>query len=440
MSPRVSMAAAVALVLSTSAAGAAPQPVPTGSLLAPDFSYVLAVYHLPRPKGDPVKVATSLAAKQALKTSRAPLDRPPRVPTVAVMSVPSAEAPAIDSSALQHFGRGLSNAQLTALAASERVTVLEFSGPGSSALATYRKALALATAVARESGGLVWDDEARFMFSPEAWSQRETGWSPDGLPDVAAQLAIHAYRDGELLRIITLGMRKFALPDVVVNQVPSGRVQMEALVNLLCQRLVEGARLEKPGQLTLSLDEVRHATVRGDVIKSLLPEARRRTVLHLGIGRRDEGDPENRLVEILFPGTAPQVAQVASIAELFGKKDSLIGARHDKELLAASERARRKALALKPRYAKTPPLNERLSVKAPFKTKDGGNEWMWVEVVRWEGSTIKGILQNDPYEVPNLKAGARVDVDEKTIFDYILSKPDGTQEGNETGALIEKSQ
>ena len=76
-------------------------------------------------------------------------------------------------------------------------------------------------------------------------------------------------------------------------------------------------------------------------------------------------------------------------------------------------------------------------VKGPFKTASGGNEWMWIEVVRWKGSKIEGILENDPFQVPNLKAGARVEVEEDSIFDYIYRHADGTREGNETSALIE---
>jgi uncharacterized protein YegJ (DUF2314 family) len=62
---------------------------------------------------------------------------------------------------------------------------------------------------------------------------------------------------------------------------------------------------------------------------------------------------------------------------------------------------------------------------------------MWVEVLRWEGKTIHGVLQNDPYDVPDMKAGARVDVSEDSIFDYIHRGADGGLEGNETGRLIE---
>ena len=111
--------------------------------------------------------------------------------------------------------------------------------------------------------------------------------------------------------------------------------------------------------------------------------------------------------------------------------------KHDQALLAASQRARKKALSIGKRYAKGPPFGEQLLVKVPFQTSDGGDEWMWVEVVSWNGDEIDGILQNDPFDVPALKSGSRVDVKASQIFDYLLTKTDGSHEGNETSALLE---
>jgi uncharacterized protein YegJ (DUF2314 family) len=123
---------------------------------------------------------------------------------------------------------------------------------------------------------------------------------------------------------------------------------------------------------------------------------------------------------------------------LFGAHDSVVRVTHNAKLLDASRRAKAAVMALKPRYAKGTPDLESLLIKAPFKTPGGQNEWMWVEVVRWPGATIDGILRNDPFEVKGLKAGARVRVREGDIFDYILHKADGTTEGNETGKSLEE--
>ena len=71
------------------------------------------------------------------------------------------------------------------------------------------------------------------------------------------------------------------------------------------------------------------------------------------------------------------------------------------------------------------------------KTDGGGREWMWVEITKWKNESISGILQNDPSEIAKLKAGAIVKGQQKDVFDYILYKPDGTYEGNETGKILE---
>ena len=65
---------------------------------------------------------------------------------------------------------------------------------------------------------------------------------------------------------------------------------------------------------------------------------------------------------------------------------------------------------------------------------------MWIEVTKWEGEKVKGLLKNEPFNIPKLHGGQIVEIDESKIFDYIRRLPDGTQTGNETGAILEKMQ
>jgi uncharacterized protein YegJ (DUF2314 family) len=107
---------------------------------------------------------------------------------------------------------------------------------------------------------------------------------------------------------------------------------------------------------------------------------------------------------------------------------------------AASEAARKRLPELRKRFTAGLKPGEVLLLKAPFKTPEGKNEWMWVEVSIWKADgTIESILQNDPFQIPDLKSGARVRVKEAEIFDYLFTKPNGTVEGNETGKLIQSS-
>jgi hypothetical protein len=48
-------------------------------------------------------------------------------------------------------------------------------------------------------------------------------------------------------------------------------------------------------------------------------------------------------------------------------------------------------------------------------------------VTGWKGVRIRGLLANDPFHVPGLRAGAVVDVEEGSVFDDLHRLPDGTQ-------------
>ena len=63
---------------------------------------------------------------------------------------------------------------------------------------------------------------------------------------------------------------------------------------------------------------------------------------------------------------------------------------------------------------------------------------MWVEVLAWHEDRVKGVLMNAPFEVPGVRAGAEVEVPLASVFDYLRTLPDGTTEGNETGAILER--
>ena len=77
-------------------------------------------------------------------------------------------------------------------------------------------------------------------------------------------------------------------------------------------------------------------------------------------------------------------------------------------------------------------------VKSKFTSARGNSEWMWVEIVKWQGERITGILQNQPNAIENLSKGAEVTVEQSGIFDYVHYLPDGSTVGNETGKLMSK--
>jgi uncharacterized protein YegJ (DUF2314 family) len=408
------------------------------SLVDTHYRFRAAIYHAHAPKQDVRAVIKRLAGEQfSLVADEDEAAKSPGA-TVSVSSPPIADFRVPDREALKYFSVGLSPQDEDALLASESVSLFSFRGPGGQATTQYRAALRLMTALVRELGGYPWDEESRRAYSAHSFQALLEHWQGNE-PRIADHVVLHMYRDGELIRIVSLGMVKFGLPDLAINQVSSKDEAMGAIANLVCQTLLERGKLGIGGQLDLSIDELKHGGFKAELMERANDNAKRRVALQLVGSLPREGDADNRLLEIAFPGSASslQEKQAAAGYELFGGHDSVVRVKHDQALLAASERARKKALAIGKRYKKGPPFGEQLLVKAPFPTSDGGNEWMWVEVVRWNGNEIDGILQNDPFDVPALKSGSRVEVKAGEIFDYLLTKSDGSQEGNETGALLE---
>jgi uncharacterized protein YegJ (DUF2314 family) len=305
-----------------------------------------------------------------------------------------------------------------------------------------RAANQLVSRVARETEGLAWDEETREIFTPSAWDQQRLDTWVDESPDISEHTVIHAYNTGDYVRAITLGMIKFGLPDIVVEDISWSRSdQMSYLINLFGQALAEGATIEQDDLFDLDINEIQNSAVREMMLASLKPNSTATALLSLQEGTWEEGDPFNRLIEITFDrysGPDLHARQEEMLSSLFGWEDSMVDAEHDEELLTASERARAKLPALREAFNKGLKPGEYILLKAPFETPEGGHEWMWVEVISWKGHSIEGLLASEPRYVPDLQAGQIVQVDENDIFDYFRIFPDGTEEGNETGKILEQ--
>ena len=409
--------------------------------------YQYALYLLPGFEGDPVETATALIGdKYERYLIVDALDEPPVRPVLSLTMIADAQqwyAPP-DMQLIGHFGRGVSREQALAVQESENVLIVDFAYPGHLASTAFFDALTIMEELSRRHESLVWDEATREIFSVEAWRDKRVDTWNSGLPAVQDHTVIHAYKNGEYVRAITLGMEKFGQPDIVVNDfVWSLSRPIGNLINLVGQTLIEGGEFNDDLSLDLDVNEIRHAETREVARASLRDNAESTVTLYFRATEREEGDPANTLLEIRFDsaaGVTPQQQQEVVLGGLFGWEDGVSAVDHNREILAASERARQKLPQLKRDFIKGLEPGEFISVKAPFPTPDGGNEWMWVEVIEWKGSKIRGLLKNEPVNVPGLSGGSEVVVDQGDLFDYIRSFSDGREEGNETGRLIQQYQ
>jgi uncharacterized protein YegJ (DUF2314 family) len=446
MRTAVEIVALVLFVISCSCSRK-PDRFPAGSPIATSIRFQYAVYLLPAPSAakDPLDLVHGvLATKYSVLKQVDQIPKEPKAMFIRARMQRNAQkeyAPP-DMKSLQYFGRGITQEQGQALQKSDEVLILDFAHPTEQVWTALRSANELVEEIARKTGGLVWDEETREIFSSDAWHERRlAAWSGD-VPDVASETVIHSYPKGEYVRAITLGMAKLGLPDVVIEDSSWGSDdQVGNLINLFCQSMVEGRTISRAGEFRLDLRAIKNSTVRDKQLKSLNGNAAGVACLTLEHGKYEEGDPKNRLIELAsdkYPGKDVHARQESMISSFFGSEDSLVKVHHNEELLAASARAKAKLAELQKAFAAGLQPGEFIDLKAPFRTPDGGTEWMWVEVTSWKNDKIKGLLDNDPSYLSDLHAGQVVEVRQEDIFDYIRHYSNKRTEGNTTSDMIRK--
>ena len=189
----------------------------------------------------------------------------------------------------------------------------------------------------------------------------------------------------------------------------------------------------------INIKALKNDRVKTRLLNSLEKNASKKALISLAFVEPQEGDAYNSQFEIIFNDenfSSKQEQQQALISQVFGATDQVDYISHDDRVLQASQIAREKLPELKTMFNKGLDPGYSILLKAPFETDNGGREWMWIEVTEWNDNSIKGILQNDPFEISNLSAGSIVNVNPNDVFDYILYFPDGSTGGNETGKII----
>ena len=341
---------------------------------------------------------------------------------------------------LSYSSVGLSEAEMSELAnAGSGITIILLADQDS--IVQKQRAITLLVGdLTRNHDVYIGDINTRRFYSPDSWSNSRIS-SFEGM-NMLQEIVFHTYRDGEFCRLVSLGMDKFCLPDVSIRGIPcSDQESYGNLANAVVATWIEHSLIAEDSTFVVDLQRISDPGMKAGLTSDIKEGAEQRVELKLQSVSPEEGDNDNLQFGLVFKNpeySNPQEEQNALLKSLFGVEDPLLRITHNDELLGASRRAKEKLPALRKLFNDGLGRGYSLLLKAPFETDSGGNEWMWVEVTRWNESIIEGILQNEPVEVSDLKSGARVTVNQEDIFDYILYKPDGTSEGNETGEIIDR--
>jgi len=345
------------------------------------------------------------------------------------------EFKAPDLNYLKYFGHGMSEEQKQILQSSSYVIVFDFFCEEDQLFNTLKNANQLLTELPLHKNDILFDSETRECFTKSHWFENRINNNKN--IDVTNHITMHLYPNGDYCRVITLGMIKFGLPDIVIENVScQSDYTMMNLVNLVAQTTLEKKYIDKAGKLKLDIESISNSSLKSFFMLTLEDNAEKSAEVNLIEGKWEEGDPENRLIEIAFSKINPQVEHDSLTSKLFGFKDEITYASHDDEIKAASQRAKDKLPELYEKFSKRLPETSSLYLKFKFTNKNNEGEWMWVEIIKWESDMVQGLLNNDPQVATHLKSGQMVSKNVNEMFDYIFYHSDGTQEGNETGKIM----
>lgn len=285
---------------------------------------------------------------------------------------------------------------------------------------------AVARAAAGACKGWIIDPQLMRVVPVEDLTMRVPGETFDA----RKMMVIHQVAgENDLDYLDTNGLERIGLPELLLADVPKGyaRIASEVL-DATAQTLANQGDLLRDGELDVDVSKLAGWDL--EVYKQAGGNGVIRWKVRWATPDKEQhGAP---MLELYVAGsTAGEPVALLSAFEQFagGEKDHVERLDFQPELDAAAVKARAALTALRPRFAKGIPTKERLSIKAPFRTDAGGNEWMWVEVYRFQGDKIEGTLANTPEQVSGLQLGARVKVKLGEVADFIHRRSDGNTGG-----------
>lgn len=308
-------------------------------------------------------------------------------------------------------------------------------------------ALAVARALATELKGVILDPQCGRILRIDTYDEHlpENPWLP-----LSKQIVVpHSVDQRGVGWMTTVGMDKYGLPNLEVRDLPPN--VGEDFVPIVCgvaQRLIwevfrKNKDTREPATSLTIGPELRVSTRDMDLAYGETPDETdgrpaKDTGIWLGYYPATKGE---KFLGIM-PGPKlrkqPGVWVYQCLQDLFGTRDEMGAVSKDSESMEiAHRRAVDELPGVKIRYERGLPLGSSLFVKHGFPTTSGDREYMWIAVQTWHGSRIAGILANDPHDVPKLRSGDTVQINESDVFDWMIGHKDGRREGGYTTQVVQ---
>jgi uncharacterized protein YegJ (DUF2314 family) len=343
-----------------------------------------------------------------------------------------------DAGLLVYKGRGVEADGGRLNAATHAVAVLAFA-PLAERASFVRSLAKVALSAASMHDGWVLDGTTREVFAASAFAERRPA---NVALDVAHLTIVHMVREdgGERVFLQTIGLERLGVPDLLVRNVHSGLAgRVDAVLQAAAQTLLERGAMTRDGELDVDWAALAEPTWReGAAELARAGGTGRITVRANWSDNTIDGEP--RVIEVVLAESDEAMARALDRTLGPVPTEVIRASDGDAELEAARARAQTELAALAPRFASGIPVAERLRVKAPFGDPRDGIEWMWVEVDSWRGDVLHGVLTSEPMAIPALRLGTRVEVRQSELFDYVHTRADRSEAGNETTHILMRRQ
>ena len=288
-------------------------------------------------------------------------------------------------------------------------------------------------------GGVIVDADTNSPMLPRPFADL----SFDMLPrlhcfvDVAAVAGANGGTD-----IVTVGMNRFGVPELVMEDVPLsideqcakivlGVGQLVATLALQYGRdkLSEQYALHFPLELSLTTDYMQIAN--GDPVGGPSAGAGSDAPVRVEFSQQSPAHPPFLKVVPAEGWPSSKAAWANGLVSTFFAPLPPTGGlwMHDDDMEAGHRRAVAELPSAKRRYLAGETLPDMFIVKYPFPVEDGRHEYMWISVRNWTGDRITGALGNQPNLRKDLSMGDIVTVDAADVFDWMIVGPDGVLGG-----------
>jgi hypothetical protein len=301
--------------------------------------------------------------------------------------------------------RGLSAGERARVAKLPRVVVIRVATPAGSKALALRTAIAATAVVARDVGGVVWDqllarfEDARVFASHAVTEPLESSAFRRDRVEV-----LYEPKGEGLVRVLTAGLSRWGAPDVEAAAVPTPvSARMAEVVLAVAEAIADGANVQP---LTLSLGDLARARGEAYAVDAGFPAAVPIDV-EVVAAPPENGDPNDFMARIVPPAGEGPLGYVDLAERFFGPV--LAASPGEAALRAQRQRAQAGLEAALGRWEAQKAIGTKVMVLLPFPIPgDAGIESMWIEVTKADRRSVTGKLTDEPLGATDVKRGDEV--------------------------------